>query len=163
MWPSDANGYWNATELARYVVRPNQGSTLVHASSLPLTFVEFQEIIVQKSGEFDQAAAKAGYLVPIPTTATWAYEVARSVTRNGAVADALRIVYTGPDQKYVDRFQVMFDNALKAIEQGDRPLQGAPPDPAADGRLFPAYAGIASPVLNATMGYPQDLGIPNDF
>lgn len=155
-------GYWSASDVAQYIVRPNLGSTIVGPSTLPVNFGQLQVIADENSALFDQAAAKAGYVVPIPSTAS-GYLVARNVVRNGITADLLRIVYTGPDQKYVDRFQAMFDAALKAIEAGDRPIQGAPADPAADGRLFPIYDGAASAIIMATMGYPQDLGIPNDF
>lgn len=156
-------GYWVATDLAQYVVQPILGSAIVTATSSPINASQFQEIINEVSAEFDMAAAKAGYTTPIPTTASAGYLAAKAIVRDGAVADLLRIVYTGPDQKYVDRFQMAFDNALKMIESGDRPLPGAPADPGSDGRLFPIYAGIASPVLNATMGYPQDLAVPQDF
>lgn len=153
-------GYWVASDLAGYVVQPVRGSAFVTGSSNPVNLVRFQEIIDEVSAEFDQAAAKAGYQVPIASTAS-AYMVARAVVRDGAVADVLRIAYTGPDQKYVDRFETAFQNALKAIEQGDRPLLGAATD-TGDG-LVPVWSGVSSGVITATMGYPMDLGIPNDF
>lgn len=155
-----AGGYWVASDLAQYVVRPNQGSVLITPSSIPINLDQFQEIIQEVSGVFDMAAFKAGYAVPIPTTAS-AFAAVKGIVRNGAVADVLRIVYTGPDPKYVDRFQAAFDNALKAVEAGDRPLPGAPGD-AGDG-LVPIWVGTASAVMSPTLGYPQDLGIPNDF
>lgn len=156
-------GYWVATDLAQYVVQPIIGSYIVTPTSFPINASQFQEIINEVSAEFDMAAAKAGFSTPIPTTASAAYLAAKAIVRDGATADVLRVVYTGPDQKYVDRFQTAFDNALKAIAAGDLPLPGAPPDPGADGRLFPIFSGIASTVLNPSMGYPQDLAVPNDF
>lgn len=156
-------GYWVSTDLAQYVVQPILGSYIVTPTSFPVNASQFQEIINEVSAKFDMACAKAGFQVPIPTTATQAYLGAKAIVRDGCIADVLRVVYTGPDQKYVDRYQAMFDAALKAIEAGDRPLPGAPPDAAGDGRLLPIWSGIASAVLNATIGYPQDLGIPDDF
>lgn len=156
-------GYWVATDLAQYIVQPITGSYLVTASSNPINASQFQEIIDEKSAQFDQAAAKAGFLVPIPTSASQAWRVAKKVVRDGATADLLRIVYTGPDQKYVDRFETSYQVALAAIAAGDMPIPAAPPDPAADGRLFPLSAGIASPIFNATMGIPNDLGFVTDF
>lgn len=153
-------GYWVASDLAQYVVRPNMGSVLITPSSIPVNLQQFQEIIDEVSGQFDQAAHKGGYAIPVSSSAS-AYVTVRGIVRQGAVADVLRIVYTGPDSKYIDRFQTAFDNALKAIEQGDRPLPGAAAD--AGGGVVPIWSGIASPVMNATMGFPQDLGIPNDF
>lgn len=153
-------GYWVASDLAQYVVRPNMGSVLITPSSIPINLQQCQEIIDEVSGQFDQAALKAGYAVPVSSSAS-AYITVRGIVRNGAVAEILRIVYTGPDSKYIDRFQAAFDAALKAIEQGDRPLPGASAD-TGDG-VVPIWSGIASPVFNATMGFPQDLGIPNDF
>lgn len=157
-------GYWVASDLAQYVVRPNLGSMLIGPSTIPVNYGQFQEIINEVSAQFDMAAAKAGFVVPIPTTATQAYTAVKGITRCGITADVLRIVYTGPDQKYVDRFQAAFDAALRAVAAGDRPLPGAPNDPAADGRLLPISQGVASPVFTATAGFPQDLGpAPNDY
>lgn len=155
-------GYWQASVLAPYLVRPNQASVLITASSLPLNLGLFQKLIDERSAEFDQAAAKAGYSIPIGSTAS-AYLTAQRVVREGATADALRIIYTGPDPKYVDRFQAAYDAALKAIADGDRPLPGASTDPAGTGRLLPVSAGGSpSPYISATMGYPE-LGGPTDF
>lgn len=156
-------GYWQASALAPFLVRPNQASVLIGASSLPLNLGLFQTLIDERSAEFDQAAAKAGYSVPIPSTAS-AYIVAQRIVRDGATADALRIIYTGPDPKYIDRFQAAYDNALAAIASDDRPLPGAPTDSTGSGRLFAVSAGgAASAVFTAVMGAPQDLGIPTDF
>jgi hypothetical protein len=155
-------GYWVPSVLAQLLPQPIVGSALVGASTLPINLTSFQIIIDENSAKFDMAAAKAGYVIPIPSTAS-GYIAAQAVTRDGITADLLRIVYTGPDSHYIDRFQQAFDAALKAIEQGDRPLPGAPPDPAADGRLLPVWVGVPSKVISGTYGYPQDLGIPNDF
>ena len=157
------DGYWAASDLTQYVMRAGQASYLIHASSVPINFPQFQQIILDNSLRFDQAAAKAGYLVPIPSTASAAYGLAKAITRNGITADTLRIVNTGLDPKYADRYQTMFDQALKVIEVGDRPIQGAPPDPSSTNRLLPKYSGNPSAVITATMGYPQELGIPNSF
>lgn len=155
-------GYWAASDLAQYVVRPNLASVLITASSVPINLTLFQEFINERSGEFDQAAARSGYLVPVPSTATQGFLVAKRVVRDGAIADVLRTWPSG-DPKASDRFQAAYDAALKAIEQGDRPLPNAPADPTGGGRLLPVYGGYASAVITATMGYPQDLAIPNDF
>jgi hypothetical protein len=156
-------GYWAASDLAQYVVRPNLASVVITATSIPINLVQFQELIDERSGEFDQAAAKSGYLVPVPTGATQGFLVARRVTRDGAVADVLRQWPSG-DPKIAERYQRAFEAALKAIEQGDRPLPNAPADPTGGGRLLPVFGGgNASAVITATMGYPMDLGIPNDF
>lgn len=157
-------GYWYASDLAQYVVQPGQrGTYTITGSSVPVNATQFQEIIEEVSGAFDQAAAKAGYLVPIPTSATQAWLVAKRVVRNGAIADALRIIYTGPDQKYVDKYEMLFQNALVAIAAGDRPLPGAPNDTGSGNRLFPQFGGIASPVMTSSYGIPNDLGGISDF
>lgn len=156
-------GYWVATDLAQYLPQPVIGSYLVTASSFPVNASQFQEIVNEVSAEFDMAAAKAGFITPIPTTAAAAYLAVKAIVRDGATADLLRIIYTGPNSKYADSYQAAFDKAMAAISAGDLPLPGAPPDPAADGRLLPIYSGIASTVLNPSMGYPRDLAVPNDF
>lgn len=169
--PTIWSGYWAAATLAPLMPQPGiagpfgagQGSAIISASSFPLDLAGFQALIDQVSGEFDQAAARAGYVVPIPSTATSAYVVAQRVARQGAVSEAFRIIYTGPDQKFVDRYETAYQNALKAIEKGDRPLPGAPQDSSAKGRLLPIWSGIASSIITATVGYSTDLDIPNDF
>lgn len=156
------SGYWAASDLAQYVTRPNLASVIVTATSVPVNLTQFDEIILERSGEFDQAAAKAGYLVPVPSTATAGWSVAKRVVRDGATADLLRIWPSG-DPKAADRFQAAYDAALLAIQEGNRPLPGAPPDPSNSGRLLPVYGGNPSALITATMGYPQDLQIPTDF
>lgn len=152
-------GYWAATALAPFLVRPIAASMMVTASSAPLDLLNFQTMIDQKSGEFDQAAARAGYAVPIPPTATQGFQVAMRVTRDGAIADALRLIYTGPDQKYVDRYEQAFQNALKEIIAGNRTIPGA----AEVGGPMPKWSGIGSQIMSATIGFPNDLMIPTDF
>jgi hypothetical protein len=157
-------GYWDASDLAQYVMRANMATYLIGPSTVPMNDVQFAQIILDNSLRFDQAAAKSGYLVPIPSVATAGFGLARAIVRNGCTADALRIINTGLDPKYADRYQTMFDQALKVIEVGDRPIPGAPPDPSADNRLLAAFGGgNPSAVITATMGYPQDLGIPCDW
>lgn len=156
-------GYWAATDLAQFLPRPNLASVMVTASSVPVNWTQFQELIDERSGEFDQAAAKAGYLVPIPTAASQGFLVARRVVRDGATADLLRQWPTG-DPKAADRYQAAFEAALKAIEQGDRPLPNAPADPTGGGRLLPiSGGGYPSPVITASLGGPGNLSIPTDW
>jgi hypothetical protein len=156
--PTTYTGYWAATALAPFLVRPIAASVMVTASSNPLDLFNFQEMIDEVSAEFDQSAAKAGYTVPIPSTATQAFKVALRVTRQGAVADALRLIYTGPDQKYVDRYEAAFQAALKAILAGDLPLPGA----GESGGPIPVWAGVASSMFFASMGIAL-TGRPQDF
>jgi hypothetical protein len=156
-------GYWDASDLAQYAPRPNLASVMVTASSVPVNLGQLQELIEERSGEFDQAAAKAGYLVPIPTTASQGYMVARRVVRDGTLADLMRTWPTG-DPKSADRYQAAFDKAMTAIEQGDRPIPNAPTDPTGGGRLLPvAGGGWATPVITASLGGPANLSIPNDW
>jgi len=156
-------GYWDASDLAQYVVRPNLASVMVTASSVPVNLAQFQELINERSGEFDQAAAKSGYLVPVPSTATQGFLVARRIVRDGTTADLLRLWPTG-DSKAADRYQKAFEDALKQIEEGERPLPNAPADPSGGGRLLPmSGGGWATPVITASLGGSGNLGIPNDW
>lgn len=156
-------GYWAASDLAQFAPRPNLASVMVTASSVPVNLGQLQELIEERSVEFDQAAAKAGYLVPIPTTASQGYTVARRVVRDGALADLMRQWPTG-DSKSADRYQAAFESALKAIEQGDRPIPNAPNDPAGGGRLLPVSGGgWPSAVVTGALGGPANLDIPTDF
>lgn len=154
-------GYWAASELAELAPRP--GNMQILASSLPLGATNFQAMIAIVSAEFDAAAAKAGKIVPIPTTAAEAYLIAQGVVQNGALAKAFERVYTGPDSKFVDRYRVAYQTAIEAIGEGNMALPGAPDDPGQTTRLLVQSAGIASPMFTATMGTPRDLGTPYTF
>ena len=153
-------GYWSATDLAALL--PRVGNQQAVTGSSPVTITQFQTIVDLRSAEFDQAAAKAGYTVPIASSAS-GYMVAQRVVRDGASADVLRTIYTGPDNKVADRFQAAYDAALKAVAAGDMPILGAALDASDANRVLAVWDGTASAVITATMGFPQDLGIPNDF
>lgn len=162
--PSYFTGYWPATALAPLLPRSVIASSIVTASSVPVDLAALQTIIDLRSGEFDQAAVKAGYITPIPTTATQGYLVAQRVVRDGVVADAMRTIgWASADAKKPKDYEDAFQNALKAIQAGDRPIPNAPADPSAGGRVLPIWSGIPSPIMNATMGYARDLSLPNDF
>jgi hypothetical protein len=154
-------GYWLASDLAELAPRP--GNIQILATTLPLGATNFQAMIAICSAEFDAAAAKAGKQTPIPTTATEAYLVAQGVVQNGALARAFQRVYTGPDSKFIDRYQLAYDMAIKAIGEGTMTLPGAPDDPGQTARLLVRSQGIASPVITATMGMPRDIGTPYTF
>lgn len=158
--PTSYTGYWAATALAPFLPRPIQASVMITASSNPVDLSRFQVIIDEKSTEFDQAAAKGGYGVPVSTTATAAYSVAQRIVRDGAAADALRLINTGPDQKYVDRYEAAFQAALKAIAAGDRPLVGAAE--AGSGAPMPLWKGVSSSIIVPSMGFSLS-DRPTDF
>lgn len=149
-------GYWRASDLAEMAPRPGGLSILASQSGLSPT--TFQTMIAIVSAEFDSAAAKAGYLIPIPSTATTGYLFAQGVVEDGALAQAFGRIYTGPDSKFVDRYKLSFDVAIKAIGDGLLLIPGAPNDPGETGRLLVRSGGIPSSQITASMGYISDGG-----
>lgn len=161
--PSTWTGYWAAaTVVGLMPVAAGVGSNLITPTSYPLDLADFQTIIDEVSAEFDQAAAKAGYSVPIPSTATSAYTSAQRIVRQGSFSEALRAFLT-IDPKRVDPYTTAYQAALKAVAGGDLPLPGAPYDPSATNRLLPIWDGVASAVFTPTMGSVEGLDIPTDF
>lgn len=162
--PATWTGYWPASVLAPLLPRPNVASQSITPSSTPVDMFGLQQIIDLRSGEFDQAAAKAGYVTPVASTSAQGFQVARRIVRDGVIADAMRIVgWSGNDPKKAADYEKSFQAALKALEQGDRPLPAAPQDPGTSGRVLPIWSGIASPIMNASIGFARDLEIPTDF
>lgn len=158
--PTSYTGYWAAATLAAFAYQPIIGSSLITGSSNPLDLEKFQRIIDLKSAEFNEAAVKQNYLTPIPSTATQAYAAAQRIVRDGALADAFRLIYTGPDPKYAQRYEDSFQNALKMLAAGDRLL----PDAASNTTTaLPVWSGIASAQITPSLGAVADLVIPTDF
>lgn len=151
-------GYWIPTALAPFFVQPLLGSYIVGASTFPVDLYNLEEMIAERSAEFDQAAMKSGYAVPVPTTATHSFLVAKRVVRDGVQADVLRQVYTGPDPKYVDRYEKAYQDALKAIATGTMALV----DAGDSASVAPVWSGVPSAQMTATIGAAGRL-IPTDF
>lgn len=163
--PATWSGYWPASVLIALLPRPQSPSApIIGPTSLPLDSFGLQTIIDLRSVEFDQAAAKAGYMTPVASAAVQGFAVARRIVRDGVTADAMKIMgWAQSDPKKAADYETAFQNALKKVEQGDRPLPNTPQDPGTSGRVLPIWRGVPSPVFNGSMGYAADLSIPNDF
>lgn len=120
--------YIGATELSGLL--PNAVPTIT-ASSRPLTIAEVATICERVSVELDTAAAVAGYVTPIPTTATQAYGQMALYTSWGAACRTLQIIFPGGPAAemplaadYCNDYRAVLDR-LRAKQEI---LVGAPPD-----------------------------------
>lgn len=157
-------GYWAAQDAALLFPQAIPGQVLISATSNPVNLSVLQTIISLKSVEFDAAAAKAGYLTPIASTATQAWAAAQAVTIDGIRADALEQIYSTQNTPptYVDRYRKAYDAALKAIKEAERPLTGAAADTSQNGRILPRFNDNGTSIITASMGVGA-LGFPKDF
>lgn len=152
-------GYWAASTLARLMPQPVQGIEVIGASTAPVNFGDFDTYISQRGAEFDGSAAKAGYAVPIPSTAS-SYPYVQMIVGLGARADALDEIYSGKSSK-ADVYRSAYEMALARIASGEVPLL-APKDTSQIGRQLPRGGGVASAIFTASMGAPQSM-LLSDF
>lgn len=155
----EAVGYWSASALAAEFPQPVQGIEVVGASTNPVNFGGLSSYIDQNGAEFDSAAAKGGYAVPIPQTAS-AYPFVQMIVGMGARAQALEEIY-GPDSRIVVRLYAAYESALERIANGDLPLL-APRDTSETGRVLPRSGATVTPRIVASMG-AGGRGFPTDF
>lgn len=148
--------YWVASSLARLMPQAVQGIEVIGANTQPVNLTDFDVYISQRGAEFDSAAAKAGYAVPIASTAS-SYPFVQMIVGLGARADALDEIYSGKSDK-ADTYRSAYELALARISAGELPLL-APPDTSGGGRQLPRGGGIVTPVITASMGAPQSLSL----
>lgn len=145
-------GYLNATEL-----NPNlPGRLEVTASSTP-DITSAQTIITGISAELDSAAAHAGYITPISSTASYAYDLMRNYTVYGAGWRVLSVMMPnqgGPKDKVAlsEQYHDAYENALEGIRNGTITLIGAPEIGGGtdQGRILPRSYSRSNP--DATSG-----------
>lgn len=140
--------YWVASDLAQYLPQPVLGTPLIGATSNPVNLTKFARIISLVESEVEGAAAQAGYTVPVPTTATVAFEYVANVVSAGARWQALELVM--PGNPTADEYKAAYHEALGAIRSGRQPLLSASRDLGEEARALPRYGGIASPAISAS-------------
>jgi hypothetical protein len=127
--------YIGATELSGLL--PNAVPTLT-GSSRPLNIAEVATICERVSVELDTAAAIAGYLTPIPTTATQAFGQMALYNSWGAACRTLQIIFPGGGQSaempLAQDYCNDFRNVLDRIRASAEILVGAPTDPSETSR-----------------------------
>lgn len=139
--------YWVATELAEMLPQAVIGRPLIGPTSRPVSASQFERIIQLVSAEFDGAAAGAGYQVPIPSTASQAWDYARLVVGYGARWQVLEQIT--PGHKTADEMRSAYKAAIDQIREGRQPILQAS-EPGTSGRALPRGGGIASPVISAS-------------
>jgi len=152
--------YIGATELS--LLLPNAVATLT-GSSRPLNMGEVATIIERVSVELDTAAAVAGYLTPIPTTATAAYGQMALYTSWGAACRTLQVIFPGGGnsaemplaQDYCNDFRAVLDR----LRASDEILVGAPPDPSEAGRELARSLSISDPTATAGVVPQSSVGM----
>lgn len=140
--------YWVATELAEHLPQPVLGTKLIGATTRPVSASQFETIISLVSAEFEGKAAGAGYAVPIPSTATQAWDYARMVISYGAQWQALERIT--PGHKTADEMRAAYHGALNEIQEGKQPMLTAAETSNDRGRALPRHSGIASPQVSAS-------------
>jgi len=143
--------YLAATELTLLLpAGPSIGT-----NTAPLTLGETGSIIAEISAELDGAAAKAGYAVPVSSTATSAFAQMQHWCRLGAGAQVLGIIYPnlggpGGQVTLAKTYQDAYQAALAMLRKGDVILVGAAEDATGEGREFPRSYSTSNPA--ATVG-----------
>jgi len=154
--------YLAASELALLLpAGPSLG-----ASTMPLTLGETGSVIAEISAELDGAAAKAGYAVPISSTATSAFAQLQHWCRLGAGAQVLGIIYPnlggpGGQLTLASTYRAAYEQALKMLRKGEVVLVGAGTDTSGEGRELPRSYSTSNPV--ATVGVLPTIDMDREW
>lgn len=143
-------GYWAASEFAGRLPQAVLGQEVITGSSNPIDLTQAQQILDEHSAEFDSAAAHAGYLTPISSAASQAWNLARLVVYNGARAHVMQTINVGRDASLSGEYRAAYLRAIEDIMRGNLPLVGAPNDTGESGRSLPRSSGIGSPMISAS-------------
>lgn len=154
--------YLAATELS--LLLPAGPS--IGASTMPLTLGETGSVIAEISAELNGAAAKAGYAVPISSTATAAWAQMQHWTRMGAGAQVLGIIFPnlggpGGQTTLAKTYREAYDAALKMLRKGEVVLVGAAEDATGQGRELPRSYSTSNPA--ATVGVAPAIDMDSIF
>jgi hypothetical protein len=147
-------GYVSATELA--IVLPAIVGTIT-GSSVPLTIGEVATVVEQIAAELDSAAA-GHYSVPIPSTATSAFEQMQLLNIRGAAWMTLRTIFPRDSEgqsALADDYRDAYMMPLKALRDGDLVLIGA--TDTSTGRELPRSYSTSNPL--ATSGVVPLIGM----
>lgn len=117
------------------------------ASSIP-NASQVIEILGQTADELDAALAQARYAVPVPTTATAAFNLAAAWNSVGAAMYALGAKPQGQDSKQLPFLERRWEAILQNLQSGETTLPGYDKDETVALPRYPgapAYAAVATP------------------
>lgn len=139
----------------------------VTATSTP-DYTAAQSFINGISAELDSAAAKAGYVTPISSTASYAYGLMQNFVGYGAAWRVLSVMMPnqgGPKDKVAlsEQYHDAYVTALAGLRDGSISLIGAPEEGGGtnQGRLLPRSYFTSNP--NASTGIIPQVGIDQVF
>lgn len=138
----------------------------IGASTMPLRLDETATIIAEIAAELNGAAAKAGYAVPISSTATAAFAQMQLWTRYGAGAQVLSIFFPnlggpGGQTTLAKTYREAYDAALKMLRKGEVVLIGASEDTSGAGRELPRSYSTSNPT--ATVGVEPTIDMDREW
>lgn len=137
--------YWIASHLAALFPQPIVGQNVITPSSNPINITELERLTLLVEGAVHGAAGAAGYAVPIPSTATDAWEYIRGVVRDGAGYESFKVIPGGG--QHAEMFRLSFQRAMEEIRSGKQPILGAPKEGGENARAFVRVSGVATPVI----------------
>lgn len=108
--------YATVSDVQRYAGRP------ITATSQPAA-TQVQEFLRDVAAEINTALHTRGYPVPVPSTATAAWDTLRAMEAQGAACHALRVAVTGRRETDIAACSA-YDAALAALRDGDTLLPG---------------------------------------
>lgn len=152
--------YISASEIA--LTFPNVVGT-VTGSSRPMTIDEVATVAERISDELNAAAAAAGYLVPIPTTATQAYAQMALWTLYGANCRTLRTIFPGGapggELLLANDYCTQYQAVLANLMDGSMILPGAPPDPSEANRVLARSLSVSDPTATSGVQAQAQVGM----
>jgi hypothetical protein len=139
------------------------GATELSASSRPLALGEVATICERVSVELDTAAAIAGYLTPIPTTATQAFGQMALYNSWGAACRTLQIIFPGGGQSaempLAQDYCNDFRSVLDRLRMKQEILVGAPPDPSETSRELARSLSTGDPAATSGAQAQAQVGM----
>lgn len=127
--------YLAATELTLRL----PANVSIGTDTTPISIGEVGSIIGEVGARFDAVAAKSGYAIPVSSTAS-AWPMVQQIIRDGAGARVLRILFWGPGSPPLttaEEWEKAYEDALKAILEGELVLPGVPEEGGESIRLLP--------------------------
>lgn len=141
---------------------PNDVGTIT-GSSRPMTIDEVATICERVSDELNGAAAGAGYVTPIPTTATQAYAQMVLYNLYGAACFTLKTIFPGGapggEMLLANDYCAQYQNTLAMLIDGKVPLIGAPTDPTEGTRVLPRSLSVSFPLATSGVIAQSQVGM----
>lgn len=144
--------YLGATELT--LILPAQVS--IGTNTKPWTLGEVASTIVEIEAELNAAVAQAGYDVPVPTGATYAYQLMQAKTKEGAACRVLNVLFpnmggTGSKVTLASDYCKAYREFVKALAGGKIALVDAPAAAGEGARELPRSFEVTENVAPSPM------------